>query len=70
VSVRTLVPGAMESKSRTLKPEDTDARMTTLRMMCRDEETRRRPGSHAGPSNDGVMRTYETSGLVMLGAPD
>jgi hypothetical protein len=41
-----------------------------LRMMCRDEETRRRPGSHAGPSNDGVMRTYETSGLVMLGAPD
>jgi hypothetical protein len=36
-------------------------------MMCKYEEARGRPGSHAGPSNDGVMRTYETTGLVMLG---
>lgn len=40
--------------------------MTTVRMMYRDEETRRRPGIGARPSNDVVMRTYETTSLVML----
>ena len=40
--------------------------MTTVRMMYRDEETRRRPGMGARPSNDVVMRTYETTSLVML----
>jgi len=40
--------------------------MTTVRMMYRDEETRRRPGIGARPSNDVLMRTYETTSLVVL----